>query len=219
MEWLQRGLGLLIGFIGLWYSMWLRFTLHYYTHARMHTHTLLSRVMSSLTLLSSHFQWHTFPFLWVLKLFPTPNSNNLPQLNTNSFQTNCNSKSKLCYDQRQSVGLSRCQETTWGPRPDFYYCQTVQDLLMWGTLSDERVGLSFKIAAVPHQRSQSWVQVHRTHDHILLSQIWDSPNLEGQVPKEQGGPVIPQGIGFPFHHLILLIGLQQRYSNPPPCRD
>jgi hypothetical protein len=22
----------------------------------------------------------------------------------------------------------------------------------------------------------------RTHDHILLSQIWDSPNLEGQVP-------------------------------------
>jgi hypothetical protein len=23
---------------------------------------------------------------------------------------------------------------------------------------------------------------HRTHDHILLSQIQDSPNLEGQVP-------------------------------------
>jgi hypothetical protein len=23
---------------------------------------------------------------------------------------------------------------------------------------------------------------HGIHDHILLSQIWDSPNLEGQVP-------------------------------------
>jgi hypothetical protein len=42
-----------------------------------------------------------------------------------------------------------------------------------------------------------------THDHILLSQIRDSPNLEGQVPvfispQEQGDPVIPPGTGFTF---------------------
>jgi hypothetical protein len=35
-----------------------------------------------------------------------------------------------------------------------------------------------------------------TRDHILLSQIRDFPNLEGQVPlfiipQEQGGPVVP----------------------------
>jgi hypothetical protein len=37
-----------------------------------------------------------------------------------------------------------------------------------------------------------------THDHILLSQIRDSPDLEGQVPvfistQKHGGPVITPG--------------------------
>jgi hypothetical protein len=44
----------------------------------------------------------------------------------------------------------------------------------------------------------------RTHDHILLSQIRDSPNLEGQVPQEQGGPVIPQVLGL-NHDIYLKI--------------
>jgi hypothetical protein len=35
-----------------------------------------------------------------------------------------------------------------------------------------------------------------THDHNLLSQIRDSPNLQGKVPKEQDGPVIPPGTGL-----------------------
>jgi hypothetical protein len=42
-----------------------------------------------------------------------------------------------------------------------------------------------------------------TPDHILPSQIRDSPNLEGQVPvfiipQEQDGPFIHPGTGFPF---------------------
>jgi hypothetical protein len=45
------------------------------------------------------------------------------------------------------------------------------------------------------------------HDNILLTQIWDSSNLEGQVPeflspKEQGVPAICSDIGF--HYLLLL---------------
>jgi hypothetical protein len=44
-----------------------------------------------------------------------------------------------------------------------------------------------------------------THDHILLSQIRDSPNLKGQ---EQGGLVIPPGTGFPFRRLLRLVGLR-----------
>jgi hypothetical protein len=37
-------------------------------------------------------------------------------------------------------------------------------------------------AAGPRQRSHSQFQSRRTHDHILLSQIRDSPKLEDQVP-------------------------------------
>jgi hypothetical protein len=43
-----------------------------------------------------------------------------------------------------------------------------------------------------------------THNHILLYQILDSPNLEGQVPvriyipQEQGGTVIPQALSSIF---------------------
>jgi hypothetical protein len=62
-----------------------------------------------------------------------------------------------------------------------------------------------------------------THDHILLSQIPDSSNLEGQVPylylQEQGGPVIPPGTGFPCRCLLRLVGLRWKYSNQPPRRD
>jgi hypothetical protein len=61
----------------------------------------------------------------------------------------------------QSASLSWCQTPTSGPRPDFYYCQTVAGLLMWGTHSDERAGLSFTISAGPRQRSHSRFPVHR----------------------------------------------------------
>jgi hypothetical protein len=61
----------------------------------------------------------------------------------------------------QSSSLSCFQAPIWGPRPDFDYCQTVADLLMWGALSDERVGLLFTVAAGPHQHSHSWVRVLR----------------------------------------------------------
>jgi hypothetical protein len=35
------------------------------------------------------------------------------------------------------------------------------------------------------------------------------------TPKDQGGPVIPQGTGFPFCCLLRLAGRRWRYSNPP----
>jgi hypothetical protein len=51
----------------------------------------------------------------------------------------------------QSASLSWNKAPIRGLRPDFYYCQTVAVLLMWGSLSlslsDERMGLSFTIAA------------------------------------------------------------------------
>jgi hypothetical protein len=61
-----------------------------------------------------------------------------------------------------------------GLQPDFYYCQTVAGLLMWGALSDEKTGLSFTIAAGPRQRSHSLIQVP-----------WDSrPNFTVSDPSQ-----------------------------------
>jgi hypothetical protein len=55
----------------------------------------------------------------------------------------------------QLASLSWNKAPIWDLRPDFYYCQTLAGLLMWGALSDERTGLSFTIGAGPRQRSHS----------------------------------------------------------------
>jgi hypothetical protein len=68
------------------------------------------------------------------------------------------SESHVTTDGR-SASLSWNEAPIWSLQPDFYYCQTVATLLMWGARSDERTGLSFKIAAGARQRSHSRVQV------------------------------------------------------------
>jgi hypothetical protein len=45
----------------------------------------------------------------------------------------------------QSASLYWCQAPIWGLWPDFYYCQTIAGLLLWGALSDERTGLSYYV--------------------------------------------------------------------------
>jgi hypothetical protein len=103
-------------------------------------------------------------------------------------------KSKLCCNQQlvtQSVTVS---SPIWGQRPDFYSCQTTVGLLMWGTLSDKKSGL-FTIAAGPYQ--------HSHYDHSLLSQVRDSPNMEGQVPVfispgNRVAQLYPQALGSLF---------------------
>jgi hypothetical protein len=67
------------------------------------------------------------------------------------------------------------------PRPDFYSCQRVVCLLMWGVLSNERTGHSFTIAADPRQRIL-WSESRWTCGHIWMSEFRDSYNLKGQVP-------------------------------------
>jgi hypothetical protein len=46
-----------------------------------------------------------------------------------------------------------------GLRPNFYYCQTVAGLLIWGAVSDERTSLSFTIVAGSRHHSDSRVRV------------------------------------------------------------
>jgi hypothetical protein len=52
---------------------------------------------------------------------------------------------------------------------------------MWGALSNGRKDLSFTIAAGLASAITLGSESRGTHDHILLHQIRDSPNLEGQV--------------------------------------
>jgi hypothetical protein len=60
-----------------------------------------------------------------------------------------------------------------------------------------------------------------THNHILLSLIRDSHNLEGQdlviiFPRNRVAQLYHPGTGFPFRRFLRLAGLQWRYSNLPP---
>jgi hypothetical protein len=65
-----------------------------------------------------------------------------------------------------------------------------------------------------------WSESLRTRNHTLLSHLrLPQPGVPGSriyIPQEQGGPVIPEGTGFPLRRLLRLAGLRWRYSNPPP---
>jgi hypothetical protein len=50
------------------------------------------------------------------------------------------SQSYVTIDGR-TVGQSVLMSSIWGPKPDFYYCETVEELFMWSALSDEKTGL------------------------------------------------------------------------------
>jgi hypothetical protein len=61
--------------------------------------------------------------------------------------------------------------------------------------------MSFTIAAGPRQRSHSQVRLPGTHEHILLSQILASPNLERQAPvllspRKRVARLYPQALGL-----------------------
>jgi hypothetical protein len=121
----------------------------------------------------------------------------------------------------QSASLSLCQ-ISGAQDQKLYYCQTVKGLLMWGTLSDEWTDLSFTIAAGPRLRSHSRVRVPRYSLLYFCASDSRLPQPGGlglriYIPQEQGGPVTPPGVGFPFRRLLWQAGLRWRYSNPPPC--
>jgi hypothetical protein len=95
----------------------------------------------------------------------------------------------------QSASLSWNKAPVWGLRPDFCYCQTVADVLMWDTLSLMRgrvcrLQLLLALASAVILGSES----RGTRDHILLSQIRN----------------------FPFFRLLQLAGIRWRYWTLTP---
>jgi hypothetical protein len=93
----------------------------------------------------------------------------------------------------QSASLSWKKAPVWALRPEFYYCQTVAGLLVWGALTRGRayrLQLLLALASTDIFGSDS----QGTGDHNLLSQIRE----------------------FPFRRLLRLAGLRWRYLTPPP---
>jgi hypothetical protein len=75
----------------------------------------------------------------------------------------------------QSASPSWNKAPIWGLRPDFYYCQRVAGLLMWGALSDERTGLNLSLSHIASDGQSvylSWCRAPSgAHDQILVT-VW-----------------------------------------------
>jgi hypothetical protein len=93
------------------------------------------------------------------------------RLERRPLQTEWKSESYIKND-GQSVSLTWNKAPIWGLWLDFYYCQIVAGLLMWGALSDGRMGLPSTIATGPHQRSHFRERV--PFDSWSYYTVWDS---------------------------------------------
>jgi hypothetical protein len=97
----------------------------------------------------------------------------------------------------QSASLSWNKAPIWGLQPDFYYCQTVAGLFLWGALSDERTGLSFIHAAGPCQRNLSLVRVPwDSRPYFTVSDLrlpFSSPPTTRRVTVEVFDPASTRG--------------------------
>jgi hypothetical protein len=87
----------------------------------------------------------------------------------------------------QSASLSRYQVTIWDPRPisaslpGKLYLDSLAIVIMRRLLWRKDVSVIYNSCwALPVQSFSG--ESRGTPDYILLSQFWDSPNLEGQVP-------------------------------------
>jgi hypothetical protein len=87
----------------------------------------------------------------------------------------CFWSSKLLYDWLSVSQYALVSSTLRDLQPDITSCRYVAVLFVWGALSDERTGLQF---AVQSLNAPSRAEL----ETILYCLIWDSPNLEGQVP-------------------------------------
>jgi hypothetical protein len=77
---------------------------------------------------------------------------------------------------------------------------------MWVALSDQRTGLSFTIAACPHQRSHFGAHVPGTREPILLSQIRDFLFVASYDSQGYGGGIRPR------HHTGLPLFVRVRVT-------
>jgi hypothetical protein len=130
------------------------------------------------------------------------------------------SESELLYNWRLTADQLVLAPTPWDPRPVFLFQMSICGYSPYATSSLKRgwicrLQLLLVLASTVILGSES----PGTHDHILLSQIRNSPNLEGQVPYlYPPGTRRPSYIPrhwVPFRRLLRFVGPLRRYSNPP----
>jgi hypothetical protein len=132
-------------------------------------------------------------------------------------------KLKLIYDRQSPVSLGVRHPS--GTRDQFFFLLEIffRQLRIYyyiaPSLETGRVcNLLYCFWALPEQSLLGRSPAEPTA--IFYCLIWDSPNLEGQVPvfispQEQGGPVIPRALGSLFVASYDSQGLRWRYSTPP----
>jgi hypothetical protein len=105
----------------------------------------------------------------------------------------------------QLSSLFWCQAPIWDPKQIFV---TVRHLWVCdvGHPLWQVDGNSHSLVWVPRE---SW-PYFTVSDSRLPQPGGPGPHI--YIPQERGGPVIPPGTGFPFHHLLRLTGLWWRYS-------
>jgi hypothetical protein len=103
----------------------------------------------------------------------------------------------------------------------FFSTEHLRSYSLCSILSEERMGLSFTIAASPRQSRHSQVRVSRDSGPYFTVSDSRLPQPGGPSPRiymtqEQGDPVTPPGTGYSFRRLLRLACLRWRYSTPPP---
>jgi hypothetical protein len=118
-------------------------------------------------------------------------------------------KSKLCDDQR-SVGQCVLVSSTILVPQDMIFIPVIRLRICRcevPSLTRGRIYFLLALASAFILVSES----REVHDHILLTQIRHSPTWRPRswyvFPILKAGPVIPQGTGFPFRHLLRLAGI------------
>jgi hypothetical protein len=133
------------------------------------------------------------------------------------------SKSQSYFTAAGSLPISSSlRQAPWDSQPAFLFqlntcrhCPYVTSSLTRRWVCRLQLSLALANAVVLMSESR------RSHDQILLPQIRDSLNLEGQVPifmspRNRVTQLYFQALGFPFPRLIRPAELRWKYSTPLP---
>jgi hypothetical protein len=168
----------LIQYVTTFYSLLLHTHTHKETSVKSHVFTVV---------VWWRFQRRKFPFLWISNCTQSQvqasNSNSSQRMDSSSSLTP--TRNQLQYNGTTdilSASLSWCQAPIYGPYPDLYYHQRFQVCWCGATSLTRGLICSLQLLLGLASAGIFGPESRRIHDHILLPQIWDSLNLEDQVP-------------------------------------